>query len=66
MGRAVAIQLAKKGANVVVVARTTEKLQLAVESMKVSVATCALDALGSFTLSLGGCIQSGQTEVLLH
>jgi 3-dehydrosphinganine reductase len=34
MGRAVAIQLAKKGANVAVVARTTEKLQFAVESMK--------------------------------
>lgn len=51
MGRAVAIQLAKKGANVAVVARTTEKLQLVVESINVSLPASALDALDSFTFS---------------
>lgn len=35
MGRAVAAQLAKKGANVVVVARTVSKLQGTVEDLKV-------------------------------
>lgn len=35
MGKAVAIQLAQKGANVVVVSRTVRKLEEAVESLKV-------------------------------
>lgn len=35
MGKAVAIQLAQKGANVVVVSRTVKKLEEAVESLKV-------------------------------
>ncbi|KAJ5561861.1 hypothetical protein N7535_003677 [Penicillium sp. DV-2018c] len=38
MGRAVALQLAAKGANVVVVARTVSKLQNAVEEMKADAA----------------------------
>lgn len=37
MGRAVAIELASKGANVVVVARTISKLEATVEDMKVCV-----------------------------
>lgn len=36
MGKAVACQLAEKGANVVLVARTESKLQDAVETVKVS------------------------------
>lgn len=36
MGRALAIQLAGKGANVVVVARTVSKLQGTVEALKVN------------------------------
>lgn len=36
MGKAVACQLAAKGANVVIVARTTSKLQSALETVKVS------------------------------
>lgn len=35
MGKAVATQLAAKGANVIVVARTVTKLQAAVDEMKV-------------------------------
>jgi 3-dehydrosphinganine reductase len=36
MGRAVAMQLAEKGANVVIVARTVSKLQAALEGITVS------------------------------
>ena len=36
MGKAVACQLAEKGANVVLVARTESKLQDALEAVKVS------------------------------
>lgn len=35
MGKAVAIQLSAKGANVIVVARTVTKLQASVDEMKV-------------------------------
>jgi len=35
MGKSVACQLAAKGANVVIVARTTSKLKAAVETIKV-------------------------------
>lgn len=35
MGKAVALQLAAKGANVIVVARTVSKLQATVDEMKV-------------------------------
>ena len=35
MGKAVALELAAKGANVVVVARTVSKLMIAVDEMKV-------------------------------
>lgn len=34
MGRAVAIQLAQKGANVVIVSRTVKKLENALDSIK--------------------------------
>lgn len=37
MGKAVACQLAAKGANIVIVARTVQKLQGAIEDIKVSI-----------------------------
>lgn len=40
MGKAVAIQLAEKGANVVIVARTVKKLEDTVEMMKVRLNVC--------------------------
>lgn len=43
MGKAVACQLAEKGANVVLVARTESKLQDALEAVKVSRASVFLE-----------------------
>ena len=44
MGRAVAVELAKKGAHVVVVARTVSKLESTVEELKVYSAFILIDA----------------------
>lgn len=40
MGKEVAVQLAEKGANVVIVARTVKKLEAALESIKVRLTIC--------------------------
>lgn len=48
MGRALAIQLAAKGAHVVVVARTVSKLQSTVEALKVNYFALVLVILSSF------------------
>lgn len=48
MGRALAIQLAAKGAHVVVVARTVSKLQSTVEALKVNYFAFVLVILSSF------------------
>jgi len=40
MGKEVAVQLAEKGANVVIVARTVKKLEAAFESIKVRLTIC--------------------------
>lgn len=45
MGRAVALQLAAKGAHVVVVARTVSKLQSVVDEMKVRVCFSVVSGL---------------------
>lgn len=40
MGKEVAVKLAEKGANVVIVARTVKKLEAALESIKVRLTIC--------------------------
>lgn len=51
MGRSVATQLAAKGANIVIVARNVEKLQAAIEVIKVRIFPNAvgLEYLANFT-----------------
>lgn len=54
MGKSVACQLAAKGANVVIVARTTSKLESALETIKVSSPILTLAAMpGMLILSPG-------------
>ena len=52
MGRAVATNLAGRGAHVVVVARTVSKLQSTVEDMRVSTLSLRLKAILKYILTL--------------
>lgn len=52
MGRALAIQLAAKGAHVVVVARTVSKLQSTVEALKVNLHASISPVLPNISLIL--------------
>lgn len=66
MGRAVALQLAAKGAHVVVVARTVSKLERVVDEMKVRVCIPLATVSTSLTHFPGQRWQCEQAALLLH
>lgn len=65
MGKAVACQLAAKGANIVIVARTTSKLKAALETIKVGLLFISPESL-TLTLSSGFRDAHRSTEIPLH
>lgn len=66
MGKTVACQLAAKGANVVIVARTTSKLQSALETIKVSEIAVFVLELVMFTSLSGLCGAPLAPKIPLH
>lgn len=66
MGKAVACQLAAKGANVVIVARTTSKLESALETIKVGVILTLVLMLGILTFGSGFRCAPLSSTIPLH
>lgn len=66
MGRSVACQLAAKGANVVIVARTTSKLKAALETITVGFCSFLIGIIGTNITATGFRDTPRSTEIPLH
>lgn len=64
-GKCAAIELAKRGANVIIVSRNVQKLKVAYEDIKVCIFNYSIVWRVFLIKRLGCCFQSGSTKVFL-